>query len=182
MKRHGILRSLLGLMSHESAEVRVATIWVLINLTWLDEKGSSSSFSTSSLHDRIKVLRSMGIEERLRALNSDHDLDVRDRVKTALHQFSADQQQPNQHHAHAHSHGHGHGVAPSDANSTGGPHGRHLAQSPTHRPQQSGYSDAQESTAMVTDPSGFSNEASATTSDAAQQTIAGAGLANHERR
>ena len=182
MKRHGILRSILGLMSHESADVRVATIWVIINLTWQDEKGSSTSFTSSSLHDRITILRSMGIEERLRTMNSDLDLDVRDRVKTALHQFAADQQQQNQHH-HAHTHGRGHTVAPSDAGTTGGPHGRLLVQntSQLRQQQQGGHNDAQESTDMVTDPSEFS-ESTATTSNAAQQTIAGSGMSNHERR
>ncbi|KAG0307675.1 hypothetical protein BGZ99_001382 [Dissophora globulifera] len=87
MKRPGILRSVLGLMSHESAAIRVATIWVIINLTWPDDR------LAQGVHDRVVVLRSLGVEDRLQALNSDHDLDVRDRVKTALHHFHLDQQQ-----------------------------------------------------------------------------------------
>ncbi|KAF8950389.1 Armadillo repeat-containing protein 8 [Haplosporangium bisporale] len=90
MKRPSILRSVLSLMTHESVAIRVATIWVIINLTWPDEKVSHS------LHERVTVLRSMGVEDRLRSLNSDHDLDVRDRVKTALHHFVVDQQQHGQ--------------------------------------------------------------------------------------
>ncbi|KAF8934070.1 hypothetical protein BGZ58_005957 [Dissophora ornata] len=87
MKRPGILRSVLGLMSHGSATIRVATIWVIINLTWPDEK------IAHGVHDRVVLLRSMGVEDRLQSLNADHDLDVRDRVKTALHHFHLDQQQ-----------------------------------------------------------------------------------------
>ncbi|KAF9382683.1 hypothetical protein CPB97_007018 [Podila verticillata] len=90
MKRPSILRSVLSLMTHESVAIRVATIWVIINLTWPDEKVSHS------LHERVTMLRSMGVEDRLRSLNTDHDLDVRDRVKTALHHFVVDQQQHGQ--------------------------------------------------------------------------------------
>ncbi|KAF9961258.1 hypothetical protein BGZ72_004399 [Mortierella alpina] len=91
MKRPGILRSVLGLMSHESVSIRVATIWVIINLTWPDDK------ATLGVHDRVSLLRNLGVEDRLQGLTADQDLDVRDRVKTALHHFSLDQQ----------NHGHG---------------------------------------------------------------------------
>ncbi|KAF9939717.1 hypothetical protein BGZ67_009070 [Mortierella alpina] len=87
MKRPGILRSVLGLMSHESVSIRVATIWVIINLTWPDDK------ATLGVHERVSLLRSLGVEDRLQSLTADQDLDVRDRVKTALHHFSLDQQQ-----------------------------------------------------------------------------------------
>ncbi|KAF9101892.1 hypothetical protein BGX27_011284 [Mortierella sp. AM989] len=86
MKRPAILKYVLGLMSHESAAIRVASIWVFINLTWPDEK------INSGVHERVTQLRSLGVEDRLQSLNSDHNLDVRDRVKTALHHFLSDQQ------------------------------------------------------------------------------------------
>ncbi|KAF9432236.1 hypothetical protein BGZ76_011086 [Entomortierella beljakovae] len=87
MKRPLILRSVLGLMSHDSVAIRVATIWVIINLTWPDDKTSSG------VHDRVVLLRNMGIEDKLQPLNSDPEMDVRERVKTALHHFILDQQQ-----------------------------------------------------------------------------------------
>ncbi|KAF9980317.1 Armadillo repeat-containing protein 8 [Modicella reniformis] len=87
MKRPFILRSVLGLMSHDSAAIRVATIWVIINLTWPDEKASHG------VHERVTTLRTMGVEARLQTLTTDPDLDVRDRVKTALQHFQIDQQQ-----------------------------------------------------------------------------------------
>ncbi|KAF9120353.1 hypothetical protein BGW39_011482 [Mortierella sp. 14UC] len=87
LKRQGILRSVLRSMNHESAAIRVASIWVIINLTWPDDKVSHS------VHECVTLLRSMGVEDRLLALNADHDLDVRDRVKTALQHFMLDQQQ-----------------------------------------------------------------------------------------
>ncbi|KAG0198070.1 hypothetical protein BGX28_008435 [Mortierella sp. GBA30] len=87
MKRPGILKYVLGLMSHESVAIRVATIWVIINLTWPDDK------ALQGVHDRVTALRNMGVEDRLQSLTADHDLDVRDRVKTALQHFSLVQQQ-----------------------------------------------------------------------------------------
>ncbi|KAF8976141.1 hypothetical protein BGZ46_008499, partial [Entomortierella lignicola] len=87
MKRPVILRSILGLMSHESAAVRAASVWVIINLTYPDESTSIE------IYERVMLLRSLGIEDRLQSLNSDPELDVRDRVKTALHNFSTAQQQ-----------------------------------------------------------------------------------------
>ncbi|KAI1297410.1 hypothetical protein EDD11_007140 [Mortierella claussenii] len=86
MKRPAILRSVLGLMSHESTSIRVATIWVIINLTWPDDK------IAQGVHERVMMLRSMGVEDRLQALSTDHDLDVRDRVKTAQEHFLSNQQ------------------------------------------------------------------------------------------
>ncbi|OAQ27260.1 ARM repeat-containing protein [Linnemannia elongata AG-77] len=121
LKRQGILRSVLRSMNHESAAIRVASIWVIINLTWQDDKVSHS------VHECVTLLRSMGVEDRLLALNADHDLDVRDRVKTALQHFLMDQQQ----------YGHnnnGNGV-PSNPTGTGiGRHGH--PSSRYHDPQQ----------------------------------------------
>ncbi|KAF9921047.1 hypothetical protein FBU30_008966 [Linnemannia zychae] len=87
LKRQGILRAVLRSMNHESAAIRVASIWVIINLTWPDDSVSQS------VHECVELLRSMGVEDRLLTLNADHDLDVRDRVKTALQHFLRDQQQ-----------------------------------------------------------------------------------------
>ena len=121
LKRQGILRSVLRSMNHESAAIRVASIWVIINLTWPDDK------VYHSVHECVALLRSMGVEDRLLALNADHDLDVRDRVKTALQHFLTDQQQ----------YGHnnnGNGV-PSDQTGSGiGRHGH--SSSRYHDPQQ----------------------------------------------
>ncbi|KAF9900332.1 hypothetical protein EC991_007475 [Linnemannia zychae] len=87
LKRQGILRSVLRAMNHESAAIRVASIWVIINLTWPDDK------APHSVHECVTLLRSMGFEDRLLTLNADHDMDVRDRVKSALQHFMSDQQQ-----------------------------------------------------------------------------------------
>jgi len=159
MKRHAILRSILGLMSHGAPAVRVAAIWVVINLTWQDDKTSTG------VHDRVVYLRNMGMEDRLRIMNADQNLDVRDRVKTALHQFACDQQ----HHAHT-----THGL--SDTSAVAGTHGRLAAQSP-HRSARS--NDPQEGVAMATESNLFGGDTVAT--DAAQA-ITGQGATSHEHR
>ncbi|KAF9918008.1 hypothetical protein BX616_010592 [Lobosporangium transversale] len=87
MKRSGILRSVLGLMSHEAASIRVAAIWVIINLTWSEEDVAHG------VHERVAILRSMGVEDRLHSLVTDSVPDVRERVKTALQHFVQDHQQ-----------------------------------------------------------------------------------------
>jgi len=87
IKRQGILRAVLHATTHDSAAIRVASIWVIINLIWTDDKISHS------VHERVELLRNMGVEDRLLSLNDDRDLDVRDRVKTALQYFLLDQQQ-----------------------------------------------------------------------------------------
>ncbi|KAG0378714.1 hypothetical protein BGX24_003000 [Mortierella sp. AD032] len=104
LKRQGILRSVLRSMNHDSPAIRVASIWVIINLTWPDDK------VPDSVHECVTLLRSMGVEDRLLALNADHDLDVRDRVKTALQHFLADQQQ----------YGHGNNINNNNNNNNNG--------------------------------------------------------------
>ncbi len=146
MKRPGILRSVLGLMSHESVSIRVATIWVIINLTWPDDK------STLGVHDRVLLFRNLGVEDRLQSLTADQDLDVRDRVKTALHHFSLDQQQ----------HGHS-GIGLQDPSGQG--NGRHGSTARYAAHGSLGQED------------GFSNPSL----DSAQA-LSGPGSTGHERR
>ena len=79
LSRDQILVLLQKLMTHESGSIRVATIWCLINLTWADDSNSTL---------RVSRLRNFGFEEKLRTMLEDTDLDVIDRVKTALSHFS----------------------------------------------------------------------------------------------
>ncbi|KAF9974157.1 Armadillo repeat-containing protein 8 [Actinomortierella ambigua] len=84
VKRPSILQSVLKLMSHTHSEVRIATVWVVINLTWPDDK------PRSCVSERVSILRQMGFEKQLRVMSNDHTLDVRDRVKTALSHLEHD--------------------------------------------------------------------------------------------
>ena len=56
----------------------MAAVWCVINLTWPDDHG---------VKYRVVRLREAGFEVQLRTLLDDPDLDVKDRVKTALSHF-----------------------------------------------------------------------------------------------
>ncbi|KAJ3285167.1 Armadillo repeat-containing protein 8 [Borealophlyctis nickersoniae] len=73
-----ILQSILGFMAHPKSSIRVATIWCVINLTWTDDPGSQ---------ERVDRLRSLGFETCLKSMSEDSNMDVKDRVKTALGNF-----------------------------------------------------------------------------------------------
>ncbi|SLM33866.1 Armadillo-type fold [Lasallia pustulata] len=79
-----LLKLLVPLFSHPHKEVRVCCAWVVINLTWVDDQ-------SDNLHckSRAHELRKLGISEKLEALKSDPETDVRERTKTAIHQMSA---------------------------------------------------------------------------------------------
>ncbi|RUS16087.1 LOW QUALITY PROTEIN: armadillo-type protein [Endogone sp. FLAS-F59071] len=82
MNRQNILKSLPHFMDHERAAVRCATIWCLINMTW--QEGDDNCVA-----DRVRHLRAMGFEEKLKSMITDPEQDVRDRVRTAVSAFHA---------------------------------------------------------------------------------------------
>lgn len=79
MQNSAIIQSLLASLNHSDANVRVGAVWCVINLAWSEEPGAA---------DRIQTLRTLGFESRLKSIMEDPELDVRDRVKTALEQFA----------------------------------------------------------------------------------------------
>ncbi len=78
-----LLRSLTQLFDHSSRSVRSCCAWVVINLTWVDDQ---SDFPNCKA--RAMELRKLGVVGKLEALEHDPELDVRERVKTAIHQMS----------------------------------------------------------------------------------------------
>ncbi|KAK9761756.1 hypothetical protein K7432_013109 [Basidiobolus ranarum] len=82
-----ILRSISEYMTHSKASIRVATVWCIINLTWTEERHGGYA-------ERIRKLQNLGFESKLSALIDDIDLDVRDRVKTALTHFPTSELYP----------------------------------------------------------------------------------------
>ncbi|KAJ3018520.1 Armadillo repeat-containing protein 8 [Thoreauomyces humboldtii] len=78
LQRKGILESVWGFMKHTKSAIRVATVWCLINLTWTDDPGSSQ---------RVARLRELDFHTRLQSMTEDFNMDVKDRVKTALANF-----------------------------------------------------------------------------------------------
>ncbi|BFI24728.1 armadillo repeat-containing protein 8 [Marchantia polymorpha subsp. ruderalis] len=68
------------LQDMSNPQIRVVALWCVINLTFPNSPGVSS---------RISRLRDGGIEAQLQSMVDDPCLDVKDRAKTALEQFSA---------------------------------------------------------------------------------------------
>ncbi|KAF1353538.1 armadillo-type protein [Delphinella strobiligena] len=68
--------------SHPDRQVRVSSVWGVINLTWPETAGDRED-----ARRRARELRDVGIEDRVRGLVNDADLDVRERVKTAIRQI-----------------------------------------------------------------------------------------------
>ena len=79
-----LIRNLLGYFNHPHRQVRVNCVWIVINLTDEDEQSDREES-----RERALELRSLGVADKLRALRDDPDLDVRERVKTALHQVNS---------------------------------------------------------------------------------------------
>lgn len=78
MSRESLLKAVQKYMGHPKGIVRVAAIWCVINLTWVDDQGSEG---------RVARLRDLGFEAQLQEMMDDVDLDVKDRVKTAIEHF-----------------------------------------------------------------------------------------------
>ena len=68
------------IQTYKTSKVKIAAIWCIINLTWSDDLGCK---------ERVAKLKTCGINEILTSMRSsaDLDLDVKERVKTALKQF-----------------------------------------------------------------------------------------------
>lgn len=77
-----LLKNLMWLFEHPNRLVRVNCVWVVINLTYEDDQSDRQAS-----YDRAVKLKSLGVIDRLRSLEEDSDLDVRERTRTALHQI-----------------------------------------------------------------------------------------------
>jgi hypothetical protein len=74
-----LMKHALLLFSHPKREVRLGCTWMVINLVWVEDHTDEAP-----TRERARVLRDMGIEEGVKALQRDLDLDVRERAKTAV--------------------------------------------------------------------------------------------------
>jgi armadillo repeat-containing protein 8 len=79
-----LLRKFLALTDHEDREVRANCCWLAINLMF-DDEGSDRP----SCKHRAKELSKMGYRLHIQELETDKDLDVRERAKTAILLFSS---------------------------------------------------------------------------------------------
>ena len=78
-----LLKSVVPLFGHEKPEIRVSCAWVVINLTWMDDESDRPRCRLCA-----KELMKLGFFERLKTLENDPELDVKERTKTALHQMA----------------------------------------------------------------------------------------------
>ena len=78
-----LLKLLVPLFTHNHREVRGCCAWLVINLTWVDDQSDHLNCKA-----RARELVQLGIYEQLQMLESDPELDVRERTKTAIHQMS----------------------------------------------------------------------------------------------
>ncbi|GAA5964482.1 hypothetical protein JCM3765_006298 [Sporobolomyces pararoseus] len=80
--RTPLLRYLLFYLDHPSGRIRTASLWVIHNLVY--RRGSpptSASPRQRRPHEIVEKLRVLGIDGKLRALERDPELDVRERVR-----------------------------------------------------------------------------------------------------
>ncbi|KAI5064927.1 hypothetical protein GOP47_0019622 [Adiantum capillus-veneris] len=70
------------LQDMSNPQLRVAAVWCVMNLSYPDSSGAVT---------RVARLRETGIEQQLLKMVDDPCLDVKDRVKTALEQFTGEQ-------------------------------------------------------------------------------------------
>jgi hypothetical protein len=77
-----LLQNWLPHFHHTDRRVRVLCVWTVNNLTWIEEERDRAD-----AQKRIRELKGCGIEAAIRGLVNDEDLDVRERVRTALRQI-----------------------------------------------------------------------------------------------
>ncbi|KAI5367409.1 Putative armadillo-type containing protein ARMC8/Vid28 [Septoria linicola] len=77
-----LLQAMLPHFSHVDHRIRVMSVWTIVSLTFLEDGDDRRD-----AHQRRQELKNIGIEQAVRALQNDPNLDVRERVKTAIRQF-----------------------------------------------------------------------------------------------
>jgi len=81
--QRSILLAMFPLLSHSDPEIRRCVVWVIINLTYTDDKDDAVNSRA-----RAQELRAMGWEERLKEVReTDESVDVRERAATAVEQL-----------------------------------------------------------------------------------------------
>ncbi|KAL8683957.1 MAG: hypothetical protein Q9186_000168 [Xanthomendoza sp. 1 TL-2023] len=78
-----LMKLIISLFSHSGSPIRVACVWVVINLTIVDDQSDYASCK-----QRIQQLKRLGLMEKLKLLESDVEMDVRERLKTVMYQLS----------------------------------------------------------------------------------------------
>ena len=77
-----LLKALIPYFTHSNTEVRVCCAWIVINLTSMEDQADKTQSRNRALE-----LSKLGILEQLRKLETDADLNVRERTKQAVQQM-----------------------------------------------------------------------------------------------
>lgn len=78
-----LLKLIVPLFSHPSKDVRACCLWIVINLTWIDDASDNMNCKA-----RARELMKLGVYEKLEHMEHDADLDCRERARTAGTQMS----------------------------------------------------------------------------------------------
>ena len=78
-----LLKLIVPLFSHPSKDVRACCLWIVINLTWVDDASDNLNCKA-----RARELMKLGVYEKLELMEHDADLDCRERARTASTQMS----------------------------------------------------------------------------------------------
>ncbi|KAL8791198.1 MAG: hypothetical protein Q9213_000155 [Squamulea squamosa] len=78
-----LMKLIVAFFSHANRDVRAGCAWIVINLTWLEDPSDHMNCK-----HRISLLKKLGVMEKLKKLEDDVDLDVRERAKTAMYQMN----------------------------------------------------------------------------------------------
>lgn len=78
-----LLKLIVPLFSHPSKDVRACCLWIVINLTWIDDASDNMNCKA-----RARELMKLGVYEKLEHMEHDADLDCRERARTAGNQMS----------------------------------------------------------------------------------------------
>jgi hypothetical protein len=75
-----IIANVIRLLHHSKPQIRIAALWVIINLTWTDDPESLS---------RREIFKGYGFPDLLNQLfEKEENIDVSERIKTALLNFN----------------------------------------------------------------------------------------------
>ena len=77
-----LLKLLVPQFNHPSIEVRLALCWLVTNLTWMDDANDGQACA-----HRANELKKLGFLAKLELLETDPELNVRERAKSALWQM-----------------------------------------------------------------------------------------------
>lgn len=78
-----LLKLIVPLFSHSSKEVRASCLWIVINLTWIDDATDNTNCKA-----RACELMKLGVYEKLEHMEHDAEVDCRERARTAQTQMS----------------------------------------------------------------------------------------------